>query len=126
MIAYGTPMNELDENLKIVASTALECLGKFSQGVIDVFGEQYLRPPNQDEVEQLLQFGEPCSFPDMLGSIDCMYWQWKNYPVAWRGGFTRGDKGVPTMILEAVASHNIRMWHAFFLEPRDRTMISMC
>jgi hypothetical protein len=31
-----------------------------------------------------------------------------------RGGFTRGDKGVPTMILEAVASHNLRIWHAFF------------
>lgn len=25
-----------------------------------------------------------------------------------------GDKGVPTMILEAVASHNLRIWHAFF------------
>ena len=28
--------------------------------------------------------------------------------------FTFGDKGVPTMILEAVASHNLRIWHAFF------------
>jgi hypothetical protein len=28
--------------------------------------------------------------------------------------FTRGDKGVPTMILEAVASHDLRIWHAFF------------
>jgi hypothetical protein len=46
MIAYGTPADELDENLKIEASTTLECLGKFAQGVIDVFGEQYLRPPN--------------------------------------------------------------------------------
>jgi hypothetical protein len=72
MIAYGTPTDEL-ENLKIATSTTLECLGKFSQGVIDVFGEQYLRPPNQEEVEQLLQFGESCGFPGMLGSIDCMY-----------------------------------------------------
>jgi hypothetical protein len=39
MIAYGTPLDELDENLKIEASITLECLGKFAQGVIDVFGE---------------------------------------------------------------------------------------
>jgi hypothetical protein len=39
MIAYGTPTDELDENLKIVASTTLVCLGKFAQGVIYVFGE---------------------------------------------------------------------------------------
>jgi hypothetical protein len=61
MIAYGTPADELDENLKIAANTSLECLGKFAQGVIDVFGEQYL-PPNQEEVEQLLQFGETYVF----------------------------------------------------------------
>ena len=109
MLAYGTPADKLDENLKLAASTALECLGKFAQGVIEVFGEKYLRPPNQDEVEHLLQVGESLGFPGMLGSIDCMHWQWKNCPVAWRGQFTRGDKGVPTMILEAVASHDLRI-----------------
>jgi hypothetical protein len=43
-----------------------------------------------------------------------MHWQWKNCPVAWRGQFTHGDKGVPTMILEAVATKDLRIWHAFF------------
>ncbi|XP_047948792.1 uncharacterized protein LOC125194577 [Salvia hispanica] len=48
-------------------------------------------------------------FPGMLGSIDCMHWQWKNYPTVWRGQFTSGYKGShPTMILEVVAGH--RLW----------------
>jgi hypothetical protein len=51
MLAYGTPADELDDNLKLATSTALECLGKFAEGVIEVFGEKYLRPPNQDEIE---------------------------------------------------------------------------
>jgi hypothetical protein len=114
MLAYGTPGDELDENLKIAASTALECLGYFAKGVIDKFGEEYLRPPTTEEVEKILQLGETCGFPGMLGSIDCMHWQWEKCPVAWRGQFTRGDKGVPTMILEAVASKDLRIWHAFF------------
>ena len=50
----------------------------------------------------------------MLGSIDCMHWQWKNCPVAWKGQFTRGDQGVPTIMLEAFASADLWIWHAFF------------
>jgi hypothetical protein len=32
----------------------------------------------------------------------------------WKGMFTRGDQKVPTVILEAVASHDLWIWHAFF------------
>jgi hypothetical protein len=31
-----------------------------------------------------------------------------------RGQFTKGDYGVPTMVLEVVASQDIHIWHAFF------------
>ena len=34
-------------------------------------------------------------------------------PLAWRGQFTHGDYGVPTMVLEAVASQDLHIWHAF-------------
>ena len=39
---------------------------------------------------------------------------WDNCPVAWKGQYTRGDHGVPTVMLEAVASHDLWIWHAFF------------
>jgi hypothetical protein len=42
MLAYGTPVDELDENLKSTQSTTLEILGKFAKGIIEVFGEEYL------------------------------------------------------------------------------------
>ncbi|KAI5018988.1 hypothetical protein ZWY2020_043876 [Hordeum vulgare] len=114
MLAYGTSADQLDEVLMLAASTTLECLGMFAQGVIDMFGQEYLRPPRCDEVEHLLQIGESRGFPGMLRSIDCMHWQWDKCPNAWRGQFTRGDHGVPTMILEAVASYDLRIWHAYF------------
>ncbi|XP_047975462.1 uncharacterized protein LOC125217928 [Salvia hispanica] len=54
-------------------------------------------------------------FPGMLEIIDCMHWQWKNCPTAWRDQFTSGYKGGhPTMILEAVADHRLWIWHAYF------------
>ena len=114
MLAYGSPADQLDEVLKIAASTCLEILGKFAIGVIECFDQEYPRPPTSDELEKKLQENETRGFSGMLGSIDCMHWVWKNCPKGWAGMFTRGDKGVPTMILEAVASHNLRIWHAFF------------
>jgi hypothetical protein len=46
MLAYGSPADTLDEYLKIGKCTALECLDKFAQGVIEVFGRESLRPPH--------------------------------------------------------------------------------
>ncbi|GJZ64050.1 ALP1-like protein isoform X1, partial [Tanacetum coccineum] len=50
----------------------------------------------------------------MLGSIDYMHWEWINCPKAWHGQFGRGDKKYPTIMLEAVASYDLWIWHAFF------------
>uniref|UniRef100_A0A0D3CMU9 DDE Tnp4 domain-containing protein n=1 Tax=Brassica oleracea var. oleracea TaxID=109376 RepID=A0A0D3CMU9_BRAOL len=51
-----------------------------------------------------------------LGSIDCMHWEWKNCPTAWTGQYSRGS-GKPTIVLEAVASYDLWIWHAFFGPP---------
>jgi hypothetical protein len=114
MLAYGSSADQLDEVLQIAASTYLEILEKFDEGVIECFGEEYLRPPRSDEMDKILQENEARGFSRMLGSIDCMHWAWKNCPKGWADMFTCGDKGIPTMILEAVATHDLRIWHAFF------------
>ena len=113
-LAYGGSADQLDEYLKMGESTSVECLKKFVQGVIAVYGEEYLRRPTVQDVERLLEIGERRGFPGMIGSIDCMHWHWEKCPYAWKGQYTRGDQGVPTIILEAVASHDRWIWHAFF------------
>lgn len=82
MLAYGTPADALDEYLKIGKCTSLECLDRFTQGVIEVFGGEYLRRPTSSDVECLLQVNESRGFPGMLGSIDCMHWRWEKFPLA--------------------------------------------
>nr|KAJ0195912.1 hypothetical protein LSAT_V11C700356830 [Lactuca sativa] len=75
----------------------------------------YLRHPTKSDAEQLYAAHQAKrGFPGMFGSIDCTHWEWANCPNAWRGQFTRGDHGVPTVILEAVVSHDLWFWHALF------------
>ncbi|EEY59527.1 uncharacterized protein PITG_12093 [Phytophthora infestans T30-4] len=52
----------------------------------------------------------------MIGSLDCMHWTWKNCPTAWQGAF-QGKEKCSTVILEAVASKSLWIWHAFFGMP---------
>ena len=113
MISYGVPADFVDQYIRIGESTALESLKRFVIAVVEVFGGEYLRSPNEHDSTRLLAIGERRGFPGMLGSIDCMHWQWKNCPVAWHGQYT-GHKREPTIILEAVASKDLWIWHAFF------------
>ncbi|XP_065854653.1 protein ALP1-like [Euphorbia lathyris] len=122
-LAYGAAADQYNEYIIIGESTAIECLEKFCRCVIEIFAPKYLRRPNSEDIQRLLQLhSERHGFPGMLGSIDCMHWKWKNCPVAWKGQFTRGDQGAPTIMLEAVASTDLWIprprstcfWHAFF------------
>ena len=113
ILTYGTPTDSVDEYVRIGESTAIESLRRFVQAVIAVFGDEYLRPPNNNDIARLLAIGEQRGFPGMLGSIDCMHWKWKNCLTAWQGMYT-GHCHEPTIILEAVASQDLWIWHAFF------------
>ncbi|XP_020992129.1 uncharacterized protein LOC107475101 [Arachis duranensis] len=114
MLAYGVGADAVDNYVRIGESTTIECLEKFVEGVISVFENEYLRKPKPNDVQRLLQMAEGRGFPGMLGSIDCMHWQWKNCLKAWKGMYMSGYRGVATIVLEVVASSDLWIWHAFF------------
>lgn len=58
------------------------------------------------DIECLLQMGEPRGFLGMLGSIDCMHWEWENYHVALKWKYVWSYHGKPIVMLEAVASQD--------------------
>ncbi|CAN6179989.1 unnamed protein product [Urochloa humidicola] len=113
MLAYGSPADFLDGYVRLGESTIIECLSHFVEAVVNVFGEEYLRAPNAKDIERLMAINSARGFPGMYGSVDCMHWKWDKCPTSWRGAYT-GHKDGPTMILEAVASQDLWIWHAFF------------
>ncbi|XP_071715185.1 uncharacterized protein [Rutidosis leptorrhynchoides] len=72
------------------------------------------KPTSSDIARLYSAHEEKHGFKGMLGSIDCMHWQWRNCPVAWKGQYTSGHQKHPTIVLEAVASYDTWIWHAFF------------
>ncbi|XP_056862337.1 uncharacterized protein LOC130510022 [Raphanus sativus] len=95
MLSYGSAADAVDEYLRLGESTALSCLHHFTYGIVQLFGEQYLRRPTPEDLQRLLDIGEKRGFP---------------------GGYARGSNK-PTIVLEAVASQDLWIWCAFFGPP---------
>ena len=76
MLAYGSPADLMDETFGVAESTTVECLIHFVTGVRSLFGAQYLHKPTSKDIQRLLQVAEQRGFPRMLGSLDCMHWEW--------------------------------------------------
>uniref|UniRef100_A0A0D3C0K3 DDE Tnp4 domain-containing protein n=1 Tax=Brassica oleracea var. oleracea TaxID=109376 RepID=A0A0D3C0K3_BRAOL len=115
-LAYGGGSDAVDEYVRLGETTAQKFLHHFTAGIIHLFGDEYLRRPTPEDFQRLLYVGEQRGFPGMVGSIDCMHWEWKNCPSSWKGMYSRGT-GKPSIVLEAVASYDLWIWHAFFGAP---------
>ena len=124
MLAYGVATDAVDDYVRIGESIAIESLKRFVRAVVAIFSNEYLRSPNNDDIARLLAMGTNRGFPGMLGSIDCMHWKWKNCPTAWKGMYS-GHVHEPTIILEAVASYDLWIWHAFFGLPGSHNDINV-
>ena len=116
IFAYGTSYDSTNEYIRISETTSAECTKHFCLAIIQIFGEVYLRSPNEEDVKKLYKFNEKRGFPGLLGSIDCMHWFWKNCPKAWHAMFI-GKDGKPSIVLEATASYDGWIWHSFFGTP---------
>lgn len=115
-LAYGVSADAVDEYIKIGESTAIQSMKMFVNDIIEIYGKEYLRPPNSDELDIILKENEMRGFPGCKGSIDRMHWLWKNCPQAWAGQY-EGKEKYTSVVLEAVASKSLRIWHAFFGTP---------
>jgi len=116
LLAYGGAADAQDEYIRLAETTARASLHNFTAGIITLFGDEYLRHPTPEDLQRQLYINEERGFPGMIGSIDCMHWEWKNCPTVWKGMYSRGT-GKPTIVLEAVASKDLWIWHAFFGAP---------
>ena len=74
-LAYHIAASPFDQSFRIGESTLLDYVKHFCWDIVMVFGPTYLRKPNANNIEKLLQIAEACGFPGMLESLDYMHWE---------------------------------------------------
>ncbi|GKA01413.1 reverse transcriptase domain-containing protein [Tanacetum coccineum] len=117
-LAYGTSPDAFDEYLQVVERCSRECLWNFTKCIYILYVEEFLRKPTLDDVQHVYELHErKHGLPGMLGSIDCMHWEWTKCPKSLHGQFKRLDKKYLTIMLEAVADQLMWIWHAYFGVP---------
>ncbi|XP_050133131.1 uncharacterized protein LOC126609192 [Malus sylvestris] len=124
MLANGCSTDSTDEYCRLAESTAIENLKRFCQAIQAIYGATYLRKPTREDLKRLLRKADKRGFPGMIGSLDCMHWELKNCPTSWAGQF-KGRHNKPTIMLEAVASYDTWIWHAFFGSPGSNNDINV-
>ncbi|XP_020178680.1 uncharacterized protein [Aegilops tauschii subsp. strangulata] len=96
-------------------SIAIFYVKQFAMTMVKVFGPQYLRAPNAQDTQRLLEMNKTRGFLGMLRYVDCMHWKWRNCPK--HGMDNSRVVGRMTIILEAFADHETWTWHAYFGMP---------
>lgn len=81
VLAYGCLAYAIDDYVRIGEDTFLESVKSFCKAVIEIFGPEYLREPNEEDRERLLAESAAKGWPGMLGSIET----WKFLPASWKG-----------------------------------------
>ncbi|GJU80635.1 ALP1-like protein [Tanacetum coccineum] len=117
-MAYDTSPDAFDEYLQIAERTSRECLDHFTKCIHVLYYDKFLRRPTATDIQKTYELHEEKhGLPGMLGSIDCMHWDWKNCPKSLHGQFKRSTNKYPTLMLEVVADQKLWIWHAYFGVP---------
>lgn len=115
-LAYGCATNSWTDYFQMGESTARLCVERFCFCVSTNSNLRsiFLRPYNKEDATRVSALHEvKYGIPGMLGSLDCMHVRWKNCPVAYQGTY-KGKEKYCSIVLEAVADHNLWFWHAAF------------
>nr|VDD56021.1 unnamed protein product [Brassica oleracea] len=65
LLAYGSAAETIDEYLRLSESTGLSCLHNFTEGIIQLFGDEYLRKPTPEDLQRIIDIGEKHGYLDM-------------------------------------------------------------
>jgi hypothetical protein len=115
-IAYGCSPSAFIDYFQMSETPARRSMIKLSVIVAsdDNLQSVYGRQMTRSDARRLSALHEAChGVAGMVGSLDCTHVGWKNCPVAWQGS-NAGRSGKPTIVLKAMADHNLWFWHHSF------------
>ena len=116
VLGNGSSFDRCVSEYRMSSSTISSCLHRFCTAMVSIFFDKIVRYPTDAEAQAECNVNADRGFPGCIGSIDCQNWRWGLCPVSHHGHYTGKDKK-PTVKLEAVCTHDLYVWHAFFGQP---------
>ena len=80
ILASGVSAEQQGDKFRMGKTTTREAMIRFCAAIQAVYGEQALRKPTAEDLENLLVESYEQGWPGCIGSIDCMHWTWKSCP----------------------------------------------
>ena len=80
--------------------------------IIARFGPEYLRLPNDFELNKMLRHNAARGMPSCIGAINCSLWQWRACPTALAGQL-QNHKGRRTVVLKTVCDEDTYIYHMY-------------
>jgi Plant transposon protein len=127
MLGYGVSSSAFLDFFQMGERTAMDCMNNFCRLVRKhpELNARFLRKMTRADAKRVSDLHLALyGIAGIAGSLDCMHAFWKNCPMAHRGVYAGKDK-FPSMVLEAVADHNLFFWHAAFGFPGTHNDINI-
>ena len=80
VLAYGESYDRADEYVRLSKSTIEVATKKLIECFVEEWEPDYLRPPNANEYEQILERNAARGMPGCIGRLDCSHWEWAACP----------------------------------------------
>ena len=115
-MAFGTALHAFCDFFQLSKPLAVRCSDEYARIIKDLYSPEYLRVPDENDLIRVCKLHRAAhGVNGMMGSLDCMYTQWKNCPKAWQASYKSGkESGGPTVFLEAMSDYRLWFWHASF------------
>jgi len=78
--------------------------------IIRQWGPTYLRRPNQEELNTIIERNKERGTPWCMGSLDCCQWEWYQFPTGTAGAY-QSRKGKRLNVAGAVPDEDLWVWH---------------
>jgi len=85
------------------------------QFTVEHWGPTYLRRPNKQELNAIMERNKERGIPGFMGSLYCCYWEWHQFPTGMVGAYQR-RRGKCGMVVKAVCDEHL--WDGTCLSAR--------
>ena len=121
----GWCLDDVKESSGISEGAMCEFFHQFCERFVQEYYHDFVKRPEGDDLQSVMEIYEKLGFPGCVGSIDCTHIRWDRCPVS-LANLCKGKGQHPTLVFEATVHHNRRvlgMTRSFYGTINDKTIV---